>query len=181
MTDTRPRPSESTHPNQLSHGKVEVLYSAGGDRAFGGSFTINRSPLAAGANYTLRLPEPDTYADKLAALHEYAHYILCVHGGRNYEPRGYGHDAHETLEEESLAWALVLRWVRAPLRTTRHIIGDPDRRLRAYVGQWGNVHSGRESLRVTLRWLQAAVKVVDTIYETGEWPGPKDRWIEAPE
>lgn len=175
MTDIRVGHTESTHTNRLSHGKVTVLYHAS---ALAGTFGIDRGELGVGAQYTLNLSAADTYEARLGVLHEYAHYILCVYGGRDYRERLYGSNAHATLEEEALAWALALRWVRAPLKATRVIVGDPRHWLRGYVGHWASTLGSR---RLALRWLQAAVKVVDTIYETGEWPDSKARWVEAPE
>jgi len=164
-------PTKAAHPNSLSHGKVRVSYGTGNDQLGVGFFRINSSPLVAGADYTLQLPAPDTYADKLAALHEYAHYILCIHGGRDYVKRNYAHNRHELLEEESLAWALALRWTKATSEAYHLITGRPNRWLEAAVASQASAG----------QWLQAAVKVVDTIYATGRWPGPTDRWIEAPE
>jgi len=177
MTDTRLTPSESDTPLALSHGKVTVLYQASPQA---GSFGIGRDVLGIGAQYTVTLPSPNTYKAKLGVLHEYAHYVLCVHGGRDYRGRAYGHDAHETLEEEALAWALALRWVRVPAAALAHITERPGRALRGYVEEWDGA-CDEAAVAVACQWLQVAARVVDTAYREGRWPDPKARWTEAPE
>lgn len=175
---TQHRHTESTHPNQLSHGKVRVFYGPGHDSPHVGRFRIESSPLIVGADYSLQLPVPDTYADKLAALHEYAHYILCVRGGRDYRARGYQQSDREACEEESLAWALVLRWTRPSPEAERLITGRPGRWLRDYTE---HARYSPDPEAVARQWLRAAVEVVDTIYETREWPDSKAKWVEVPE
>jgi len=125
----------------------------------------------------LQLPIGHEWADKMTQLHEFGHAALDL-PERDEAFRRYKKKGHHTLEEEALAWALVLRWTNCPGEVRAFVCDQPPKRLVGYVQYWMPVSSERGGRLIAREWLAQAEACIDEAFKAGTWPSSAC-WLEG--